>query len=147
MKTALKWIIGIGCVLLILKTFTTSTEEIKEQEKEVNILVSSEDLYSNYRVNKEDADQKFTKKTLFLSGKVKGINKDSNGSLYISLHTGQVSGALNCYIDEELLSRSTNQLKKLENLKKGNSIMLMGKSEGILNNIVTIANCQITEVK
>lgn len=99
------------------------------------IEISAEDLWLAYDQNSVGADEKYTGKTLKVTGDVRSIGEDVLGQTYITLDVGETLMSIQCYFEGDAI-------KGIIDLLEGDHVTLVGKCEGKTLN-VTMEDCTI----
>ena len=108
-----------------------------ETPAESSIKISAIQLQREYEANQVAADQKYKGKILEISGTVKDIGKDILDTPYVSFKTDGLLFTVQCMF-------SKSDTDGLVSLKQGQSIVLQGKGDGSLVNVI-VRNCQIVQ--
>lgn len=93
-------------------------------ENPTTIIISSENLYNEYKNNEIAADERFKGKKLLVTGIVREIGTGIGNTYYVILSSGQFSQQVMATFDDS----SKNRLAKL---KKGDSMDVMGMCTGM----------------
>lgn len=111
-------------------------EEPKEEPKEEVIVVSAEDLAKAFEDNEISANKQYKDKILEVTGTVQDIG-EVLGSTYISLDSGEEFSITHaqCFFKDE------DQIDKVAELSKGDTVTLIGKCEG-KSLTVEVKNCK-----
>lgn len=115
-------------------TEETKTEETpKESEKQEGVTISAADLYMNYKENKEKSDSEYKGNFISVEGVIANINKDITDDVYLTLNTNDKFGKIQCHLDKSVA---------FDQLKKGQSITIYGKTLGIMGNVI-LEECKV----
>jgi hypothetical protein len=98
-------------------------------EAPAGIKVTAAELMQAYVDNKVKADDTYKDKTVEVSGVVSEVGKDIMNSPYVALKTKEMIYTVQVYFTDE-------ENKKLGDLKKGQSIKVVGKCTGALGNVM-----------
>jgi hypothetical protein len=147
MSLGKKVLIGLGIFLVLgiianlgndPETKTVNTAKKKNNpEKEIQaIKISAEDLFAEYEKNGVAADNKFKGKEIEVSGEIESIDKDFLDELFVNLKGDEIGMlGVQCYFKD----KNNNDLS---NLKKGDSITIIGIGNGKTIN-VTLKKCRL----
>ena len=111
----------------------TETNTVVPEEEVMSVTATQ--LYSDYKGNQVAADEKYKGKTLEVSGTISTIGKDILDTMYVSLKTGDIIGAVQCMLED-------SELEKAANLTQGQQITLTGENPDYLMNVI-LRNCKI----
>ena len=103
--------------------------------------ITAEDLYTAYNNNRAAADNKYTGKTLIITGYIVGIDKDYKGIYYVILSNkgGNFMTSTLCYFP-------ANKNSSLTSLQKGQFVSIKGRCVGIGEDFATLPrlnNCSL----
>jgi hypothetical protein len=99
------------------------------QEHPVRILAQS--LSADYKANEVSADRMYKGRLLIVTGTVKNIGVDAMDRPYVSLDTGDLIAAVQCFFDRD----NERQIVKLSQLRKGQRVTIRGRGDGKLVNV------------
>lgn len=102
---------------------------------EANVVVSAENLYSQYKANEIEADKKYLNKVVEVTGEVAAV-ANSNHHYIITLKTKQLGG-INC----EMMMKDTNTLSKI---KENKITVIKGRCIGFLAD-VNLVDCVLSK--
>lgn len=115
---------------------SSSAETTKQTEAPEEIIeISAAELFAAYDENEVAADNKYKGKKLKITGTVEDIGKDILDDTYITLDCGELIFSIQCYF-------ANDQLSAVAELKKGDTITLIGVCKGETGNVI-IKNCEI----
>lgn len=131
-----KHILSLLTILIFSLFAIASTESEDEIEDEISdiepdITVNATVLSAEYQENEIAADEKYKGKILLVSGTIDDIGKDLMDSIYVSLSDGEefsFSG-VQCFF-------SDSQTSVAAKLKKGQTITIKGKCDGLMGNVL-----------
>jgi DNA/RNA endonuclease YhcR with UshA esterase domain len=120
---------GLVLFLVVMAAFTfyfinkphTNVEGIK-----ANVVISAENLYSQYKANEIEADKRYLNKVVEVTGEVAAIT-NSNHHYIITLKTKELGG-INC----EMMMKDTNSLLKI---KENMIAVVKGRCIGFLADV------------
>lgn len=116
----------------VKSTSSAAKEKDAEKPKASVIKITSKDLIKAYDDNEVKADKKYKDKQLKITGEITDIGKDITDTPYITLGNGDEFAAISvqcCFSDDQ-------QIKKVGNLKKGETVTVTGTCDGQSLNIV-----------
>ncbi len=102
---------------------------------EANVVVSADNLYSQYSANEVEADKRYLNKVVEVTGAVAAITK-SNHHYIIALKTKKLGG-INC----EMMTKDTNALSKI---KENTVAVVKGRCIGFLAD-VNLVDCVLAK--
>ncbi len=150
MSIGKKVLIGFGVIFILgiianigkeskIKSETTSAEKQTSgqvTQKNQAIQISAIDLFAEYEKNGVAADNKFKGKEIEVSGEIESIDKDILDDLFVNLKGDEIGMlGVQCYFKD----KNNNDLN---NLKKGDSITIIGIGNGKTIN-VTLKKCRL----
>ena len=120
------------------KQTSVSTENSNKKQMEPELNISATELINAYKENEVKADKMYKGKIVEVNGIVDGIDSDMDDKAVVRLSDGDEFSIYNvsCYIDND------NQNKACE-LKKGQSVTIVGEADGAIIGEPVIKNCKI----
>ncbi|MDR1251395.1 MAG: OB-fold putative lipoprotein [Treponema sp.] len=100
------------------------------------IEITAKQLYEAFRANQLQADMTYKDKTVKVTGVVAGINKDYLDNYYVEIEGTSSFATVDVYVN-------ASELNKIANLKKGQTVMVVGKCDGYTGITVDIKNANI----
>lgn len=100
------------------------------------IAITAGDLFAAYNENEVAANSKYKDKKLQITGTISNIGIDILDRVYITLDASETLYSVQCYF------ANSDEDAKVAELKKGDTITLIGVCEGISLN-VTVKQCEI----
>jgi hypothetical protein len=118
---------------------SASTEQKPEQkasDDEKPISVSAKEYDKKYQDNEVAADNLYKGKKIEITGKIESISKDIADDVYISLAGAgdDVSMGIQCHLSDPA---------KAADLKKGQSVTIVGTGDGMVVTIPQLKDCSI----
>lgn len=101
------------------------------EEIEADYKMTADELYSAFETNEKEAMEKYEGKVIEISGKIEAIEKSEKDVNLTLTAEDAMLGGVNC---------SFKQLDK--DLKEGESVILKGRCQGFLMNVV-LNNCTL----
>ena len=132
--------------LITVATFwffaVASSEEEDVGDKEPSIEITAKQLVKEYADNEVSADNKYKGKVLLVTGTIDDIGKDLVDDIYVAMGESSFTGfedgfGVQCFFSDK-------HKKEVGNLKKGDSIKIKGKCDGVLG-YVHLMGCQIVK--
>jgi len=114
---------------------------IPQNKNEEVYQITATDLYAAYNNNRAAADNKYTGKTLIVTGYIVGIDKDYKGIYYVIL-----SNKGGAFITSTLCYFPANRNSSLTSLQKGQFVSIKGGCVGIGEDFATLPrlnNCSL----
>jgi len=117
------------------KDNTTDIEPktIVTNRNKFSVTATAESLNSYYHDNEVIADNTCKGERIYLTGRIKSIQKDFLDQCYITLETGELFQSMTCYI-------SCNAALYV---KKGEKVELIGTCRGMVMGMVSLEDCDI----
>lgn len=106
----------------------------KIEESEADFEMTADELFNAFESNETDALKKYEGKIIKLSGEIIEIKKSEKGSNITLNADNALFGGVNCSFDE-----------LNEELEEGNQIVLIGRCQGFLMNVI-INNTSIINI-
>jgi len=112
---------------------TEQKAEVKAEDQP--IAVTSAAYYKKYQENEVAADNLYKGKKILITGKIESINKDIGDDVYVSLSANdEMLSDVQCHLSEP---------GKAAELKKGQTVTIMGTGEGMIISIPQLKDCSI----
>ena len=120
------------------KQTSVSNENSNKKQMEPELNISATELINAYKENEVKADKMYKDKIVEVNGIVDAIDSGIDDKAVVRLSDGDEFSFYNvhCYIDDE------NQDKACE-LKKGENVTIIGKTDGEIAGQPCIKNCKI----
>lgn len=118
---------------------TTDKKDTKKKEEKVEVMkIDPEELITDYEANEVKGDEIYDGKMMELTGKIGDIGKDLTEEVYITFARENEFEftSVQCYFKDK------NEIKKVMELSKGDTITVQGKCNGKFGNVL-IENCVI----
>ncbi|NNF01154.1 MAG: hypothetical protein HKN22_00575 [Bacteroidia bacterium] len=101
-----------------------------------DLVINSSDLYEEYSINEEEANNKFLNKIIEVEGTVQDISFDDSGNMNIYLQTSETAmGTVSCNILKENIADA-------KDIKVGDKVGIKGLCSGYLIDVV-LTKCVI----
>ena len=114
----------------------------ESSDKEPSIEITAKQLVKEYADNEVSADNKYKGKVLLVNGTIDDIGKDLVDDIYVAMGESSFTGfedgfGVQCFFSDKYK-------EEVGNLKKGDSIKIKGKCDGVLG-YVHLMGCQIVK--
>lgn len=121
-------------------TEKTTTQAKTTTKKEVEtIKISAADIAAADNANEVSADEQYKNKMVTVTGTVDSIGKDVTDTTYVTLSDGKEYSLST----PQLFFKKDDEIKKVANLKKGDSVTITGKCSGSTIGRVLVKDCTI----
>lgn len=120
---------NIFIIVLLVLTFTNNIGYARDV-----ISITAKNLSSEYDANEIAGDKKYKGKRLLIKGVVDEVSKDIMGDVYVSLVGMNEMQVVQCYFEDG---------DKLDELSKGDVVLIEGECDGFLMVNVIIKNSKL----
>lgn len=100
--------------------------------------ISSEKLYSDFKTDQENANEKYNRKIIQITGTLKEVYLRENNELRLILHNENGYNGISCILPER-------QLQIIKPLRIGSNITLKGFCRGIKTDVI-LQNCVLINI-